>query len=77
LLKDRNIDAYAIIAESFPTYPDPGAAASALEALSKLLDMKIDIQELLEKGDEIRLNLKDLSAKATQNKMETIPSMYR
>ncbi|MFP3262830.1 MAG: PAC2 family protein [Nitrososphaeria archaeon] len=77
LLKDRNIDAYAIIAESFPTYPDPGAAASALEALSKLLDMKIDVQELLEKADEIRLNMKDLSAKATQNKMEAVPSMYR
>ncbi|MDP8023207.1 MAG: proteasome assembly chaperone family protein [Nitrososphaeria archaeon] len=77
LLKDRNIDAYAIIAESFPTYPDPGAAASALEALSKLLDIKIDVQELLEKADEIRLNLKDLSARTTQNKMEAIPSMYR
>jgi hypothetical protein len=39
--------------------------------------MKIDVQELLEKADEIRLNLKDLSAKATQNKMEAVPSMYR
>ena len=76
-LKERNIDAYALIAESFPTYPDPGASASALEALSKLLDIKIDVEELLEKADEIRLNLKDLSARASQSKMEAMPSMYR
>ncbi|MGC8568648.1 MAG: proteasome assembly chaperone family protein [Nitrososphaeria archaeon] len=77
LLRDRDIDGYALIAESFPTYPDPGAAASVLEALSKLLDIKIDVSDLLEKADEIRLNMKDLSARAAQGRMENLPSMYR
>ncbi len=86
LLKEcsrRNIPAIAILAQSFLNYPDPGAAASAISSLNKILNMNVDVKPLLERADEIRVKARDLM-KQTQGAMgamrktlETeIPMMY-
>ncbi|MGQ9469644.1 MAG: proteasome assembly chaperone family protein [Nitrososphaerales archaeon] len=86
LLKEclkRNIPAIAILTQSFLNYPDPGAAASAISSLNKILKMNVDVKPLIEKADEIRVKARDLM-KQTQGAMgamkkplETqIPMMY-
>lgn len=79
----RNIPAIAILAQSFPNYPDPGAAASAISSLNKILKTDVDVKPLLEKANDIRVKARDLM-KQTQGAMgamrkplETeIPMMY-
>ncbi|MCP8308520.1 MAG: proteasome assembly chaperone family protein [archaeon] len=86
LLKDclrRNIPAIAILAQSFLNYPDPGAAASAISSLNKILKIDVDVKPLLERADEIRVKARDLmkqtqgSMGAMRKPLETeIPMMY-
>ncbi len=49
-----------LLAQSFFNYPDPEAAASVLEVLGKLIGLEVDVTELKEKGEEIRLATRDL-----------------
>jgi uncharacterized protein len=65
---NKNIPAIAILAQSFYNYPDPQAAAIALQELSKISDIKVDVSKLLEKGEEIRLKARDIM-KRTQQEM--------
>ncbi|MCS4542005.1 MAG: PAC2 family protein [Euryarchaeota archaeon] len=69
--KKERIPAIFLMAQAFHGYPDPGAAASAVTAASKILDLKVDVKELLEKADEIRLKMRDLM-KQTDKTMRTI-----
>ena len=80
----RKMSAISLLAQCFPVYPDPGAAASAIESLDKFLKLGIDVKELLEKGEEIKLKARDLmrqtalSAPKMQKGVEQdIPIMYR
>jgi len=54
------LDSAVILAETFPELPDPEAASAALEALSKIVDMKINTEKLLEEAEYIRLRNKEL-----------------
>jgi len=54
------LTAIGLLTQSFFNYPDPDAAASVLEELGKLIGLDIDIVELREKGEEIRLAARDL-----------------
>ncbi|MCD6511007.1 MAG: PAC2 family protein, partial [Thaumarchaeota archaeon] len=79
----RGLRSLAIISQSFLNYPDPGAAASSLEALSKLTGIRIDTTPLLEKSDEIRMKARDLmrQAQASMKRMgkpleKEMPLMY-
>ena len=65
---ERKISAIALLAQSFYNYPDPEAAAAALKQLSNIIDIKVDISKLIEKGEEIRLRAKDMM-KRTQQEM--------
>ncbi|MEM3383682.1 MAG: proteasome assembly chaperone family protein [Nitrososphaerales archaeon] len=86
LLKEcsrRNIPAIAILAQSFLNYPDPGAAASAISSVNKILNMNIDVKPLIERSDEIRIKARDLMRQtqgamgAMKKPLETqIPMMY-
>jgi uncharacterized protein len=87
LLKEcskKEISAVALLCQSYLKYPDPGAAASVLQSLDKILKMKININPLLEKADEIRIKARDLMNQA-QGEMggmqkqseQEIPLMYR
>ncbi|HDN68779.1 hypothetical protein B6V00_03550 [ANME-1 cluster archaeon ex4572_4] len=80
----RRTNAISLLAQCFPVYPDPGAAASAIESLEQFLNLGIDVGELLEKGEEIKLKARDLmrqtalSAPEMQKGVEQdIPIMYR
>ncbi len=59
-MAEESIPAITLLTQSYYNYPDPEAAASSLNAVNKILDLKIDVAELLEKGEEIRLRSKDM-----------------
>lgn len=80
----KKIPAITLMAQSFPNYPDPGAAASVLQVLSAMLGLNISVDPLLEKADEIKIKGRDLM-RQTKSSMERIgkvseqqiPLMYR
>jgi len=81
-LKEK-LPAAAILAQAYGRYPDPGAAASVLETLSKLLDIKVNVNELLEKAEEIRVKMRDLMRRTDQTMRKMgkeqeleLPAMY-
>lgn len=81
----RKLSAISLLAQCFPVYPDPGAAASAIESLKKFSPkLTVDVGELLENAEEIKLKARDLMAQTTlsasemQKGMEQdMPIMYR
>ena len=78
------MEGLALLAQSFPRYPDPGAAAAVIKVLTKMLNFEVDVKPLLEKADEIRISVRDLM-KQTEAMMagmrkgveQQIPAMYR
>ncbi len=80
----QEIPNVTLLAESFEEFPDPGAAASIVEALNRVLDKNIDVQSLIEKADEIRVRTRELMRR-TQQQMkgmpmvqeQELPGMYR
>jgi len=82
-LMEEQMSTLSIYATAFEHYPDPGAAVAILNVLNKLLNIKIDVQELLEREDEIRLRLRDLahSTERTMTEMgksteQALPALY-
>ncbi len=65
---EKNLPAIALLAQSFQNYPDPEAAAAAIKQLTNITGLKIDVSQLLEKGEEIRLKARDIM-KRTQHEM--------
>ena len=57
---EESIPAITLLTQSYYNYPDPQAAAASLDAVNKILNLKIDVGELLGKGEEIRLRSKDM-----------------
>jgi len=57
---ERSIPAMALLAESFYNYPDPEASSMVIQALNRIIDMEIDVSELIEKGEEVRLAMRDM-----------------
>ena len=55
-----SIPAITLLTQSHYNYPDPEAAAASLMAVNKILGLKVDISDLLKKGEEIRLRSKDM-----------------
>lgn len=66
---ELKINSICLLAQSFYNYPDPEAAAAVLVELNKLLNLKIDVAQLIEKGEKIRLKARDVM-KNTQIEME-------
>lgn len=56
----KGLNALSLMAQSFLNYPDPGAAASIIEILNKMLKTNISVEELLKKAEEIRVRTRDL-----------------
>ena len=57
---EKSMHAIALLAESFYNYPDPEASSVVIQALNKIMDMNIDVSELVEKGEEVRLAMRDM-----------------
>jgi uncharacterized protein len=55
-----------LLAESYAGFPDPGAAAAALQVLNKLLQTSVDVKPLLEGAEETRLRLRELMSQTQQ-----------
>jgi len=79
----KKIPNVILLAQSHLQYPDPGAAASLISSLDKLIDLKVDIKKLLEQEDEIRLRMRELMQRTHQQMQQTqkgreqeIPPMY-
>jgi len=65
---EREVPAIAFLAQSFYNYPDPEAAAAAIKEVAKIVDLKIDVTQLLQRGEEIRLRARDIM-KRTQREL--------
>jgi len=63
-----NLPAITLLTQSFYNYPDPEAAAAAIGALNRILGLKVETSDLLQKGEEIRLRARDVM-KRTQTEM--------
>lgn len=69
-----------LLAESYAEFPDPGAAAAALEVLGRLVPISVDVEPLLKGAEDIRLNLRGLMSQtqqAIQQGAQTGPGVYR
>lgn len=81
---DSKISGIALLAQSFYNYPDPEAAAAVLESLEKITGIRVNVSELLQKGEEIRLKAKDIMqrtqeemSKMTKSRQCEVPPLYR
>jgi uncharacterized protein len=67
-----------LLAESLQQFPDPGAAASVIEVLGKLLDMKVDLKPLIDESEEIRVKSRELmsTTQAVQQGTQKTQGVY-
>ena len=82
-LMEEQMSAVSVYATAFERYPDPGAAVAVLKILSKLLGTEIEVNELIEKADEVRLRMRDLAHSTGQTMDEmgksaehSLPALY-
>ena len=60
-----------LLAEAHLQFPDPGASASIIETLNSLLNLNVDVAELLDKAEEIRVKARELM-KRTQEQLRSL-----
>lgn len=66
---NSGLPAMALMAQCFLNYPDPEAAAAVLKEFEAITGIKVNVQKLLEKGEEIRLKVRDIM-KRTQQELQ-------
>jgi len=69
----QDLPTIALGAESFLEYPDPGAAASVVVALNKILNLDLDVESLLNKAEELRVRMRDLMKRTQETMRGTEP----
>jgi len=76
LMKGKN--ALVLLSETFPTpfTADPASAAKLLEVLSRMLDISIDTSELLERAEELRLEMRKLEKTMRSSLPKEISELY-
>ncbi len=67
----RGIPAVAVLVECFPAYPDPGAAAEAIESLKPVINLDIDVNPLIERSEVVRHKMRELMRQAMQVVQQT------
>ncbi len=67
-----------LLAESLQQFPDPGAAASVIEVLGKLLDLKVNLKPLIDESEEIRVKSRELmsTTQAVQQGTQKAAGVY-
>lgn len=65
---ETSVPAITLLTQSYYNYPDPVAAAATLSVVNKILGLKVDVSDLLKRGEEIRLRSKDMMHR-TQEEM--------
>ena len=74
-----NIDVISILAEAHPNYPDAKAAAAAINVISLILDIDINVTPLYEESERIEKQLQKFHKQAKPMVSATRapqPSMY-
>lgn len=66
----RGLDVTALLAECNPTFPDPKAAATAIEAITEITGLELSLHELLEQAHEFDANLRE----ALEARMARLPA---
>ena len=66
----KDIPASCLFAEVLNQYPDPRAAASLVNVLNRMLNIKVNAEPLLKEAEEIEERLKEL-ANRVQNEPES------
>jgi uncharacterized protein len=77
---DAGVTDMTLLAESYGEFPDPGAAAAAIQVLNKFLPISVDVKPLLEGAEEIRLRMRGLMSQtqeAIQQGNQATASAYR
>jgi len=57
---EKGLPAIALLAQCFYNYPDPEAAAAAINELKKVVELDVDVSDLIKRGEEIRLKARDI-----------------
>jgi len=66
---ERNFDSICLLPDCFFNFPDVEASVVVIENLNKIVNLNVDTKSLLEKAEEIRLNVRELM-RITKEKME-------
>jgi uncharacterized protein len=67
----KKVPCLILLAQSHLKYPDPGAAASLIDALNRLVGLDVDTKDLLVDEDKVRLQLRALMQR-TQEHMQQV-----
>ncbi|HNR44430.1 MAG TPA: PAC2 family protein [Methanofastidiosum sp.] len=70
-----------LLAQCYSSYPDPGAAASILKILNKMADLNVDVKQLIEQAEDLKVNYRALmeqtNASIQRESKVDVPTMYR
>ncbi len=72
----RNPPTVALLADAFPEFPDPGAAAVVLQGLEKVYGVKVNVEKLLEDAERIKARLQENVKRALAVMKEAQPLTY-
>ncbi len=73
--KRRGLNNIVVLVESFLEFPDPEAAAEALQVLSKITGVEIDVSKLLEEAELVKLQARELM-KQTRRTLRELKKGY-
>ena len=78
---ELNLNSSVLLAQCYPSYPDPGAAASILKILNKMTGLDVDVKQLTEQAEDLKVNYRALMEQTNasiqrENKVD-VPTMYR
>lgn len=79
----ENMPNITLLAEAHLQFPDPGASASIIESLNNLLNLNVDVKELIDKAEEIRIKARELMRRTEQQlrairktQEQSLPGIY-
>ncbi|MDP8002878.1 MAG: proteasome assembly chaperone family protein [Caldisphaera sp.] len=71
----RKVNNLLLLADAFIEMPDPEAAAEVIEKISKIININIDVSQLLQEAETLRLRLQGL-AKETKDVLAKVGKGY-
>jgi uncharacterized protein len=82
VFRKTNIPVLVLYAECHPFFPDPEASIIAIVTLAKILDVKIDTQDIKNKIDKLRIQYRNLMEETMrtlqqQEPKAKVPQIYR
>ncbi len=72
----RDLRVWGMLVEAYPEFPDPGAAAKAIEELNKKTNLGVNTESLYKEAEKIKLKLQELARQASQASREVRSTMY-